>query len=846
MHFGWRSGPRDEPAAGQAQEHLKVGAHPGRGAVRTVASNLTCAYAMVLAGLMSGSAMAASTSAARLNPEDEAALGWAAGRLDYSYGASEVAAFVNTKDQVQLQVVLCALNEASPFRLSVLLPHPVSSLGIIPVKLHVDGTVTHVYAEVVGNALEFQIDSAFLLTLPDSPTFELEFSPEDAACLKVPKLLSFPMERAHLVLSEVARSCKLLSEQQGFATAPELIAGILWPRHGFNSTTTLNQFVRQDPERAQQLVASEYEQSLADSAFHQALTSSEKSTARDQVRAAFRQRITHINGMPVLSPIDLERACIRPRQAQSEQARVALPAPDAAQGTRGSVVAAAASAFAPYGASAGARSGTRAEERLGTLSGARSTAPGAQAGGARAAEATVTDPAAQRHAFAPSHWSKREAAEQQAQAHQGGGARGTEPMTFVLSEQCRLALDQVYARTGHEALSYLRELFLQPGGSYQRYAQRWISVMEDAVRLDFEKPQIARARVERAAQLMQDYDYYLALYTLFSSGLSHLTQYPQSYYDLTQRGKDPSTFLYAMDNRYELETVKYASVLVRRLTGFITPRRNVEEALTAWWSFYQELCVLLPPLVRAQSIRPVVYRQMLMRLWQQAGYPEGLHLRPEYAYVQGRNGKIATGESLEAKCSMFEGSTNDQFFFASPECEAIISTDMRLLGYNNEDLRQVWRHWHEYLDAWHRSPFAHNQGSGSAGVNLESNLPLTLLSLYKSYGFGDYYLLRKCISSRDSDICAYETFKNKESYQSDLRKSIATLSKLSRREAKSLSELDRLWQRYYESLCTFTDNLVARGMLSPWRAPFVQGVAVTAQAEAMINGLFPSVSGDEF
>lgn len=834
MHFGWRSGPRGEPAAGQAQEHLKVGAHPGRGAVRTVASSLTCAYAVVLAGLMSGSAVAATPSVTRLNSEDESALGWAAGRLDYSYGASEVAAFVNTKDQVQLQIVLCALNEASPFRLSVLLPHPVYNSGIIPVKLHVDGTVTHVYAEVVGNALEFQIDSAFLLTLPDSPTFELEFSPEDAAFLKVPKLLSFPMERAHLVLSEVARSCKLLSEQQGFASAPELIAGILWPRHGFNSTTTLNQFVRQDPERAQQLVESEYEHSLADSAYHHALTASEKSSARDQVRAAFRQRITHINGLPVLSPIDLERACIRPRGAQSEQTSVALPAPDAAQGMRGAAVAAAASALASYGARAGARPGVR------------SAAPKAQSEGARAAGGTVTDAAAQRHSFAPSHWSKREAAEQQARAQAGGVARGTEPMTFVLSEQCRLALDQVYARTGHEALSYLRELFLQPEGNYQRYAQRWISVMEDAVRLDFEKPQIARARVERAAQLMQDYDYYLALYTLFSSGLSYLTQYPQSYYDLTQWGKDPSTFLYAMDNRYELETVKYASVLVRRLTGFITPRRNVEEALSAWWSFYQELCVLLPPLARAQSIRPVVYRQMLMRLWQQAGYPEGLHLRPEYAYVQGRHGKIATGESLEAKCSMFEGSSNDQFFFASPECEAIISTDMRLLGYYNEDLRQVWRRWHEYLDAWQRSPFAHHQGSGSAGVNLESNLPLTLLSLYKSYGFGDYYLLRKCISSRDSDICAYETFKNKESYQSDLRKSIATLSKISRREAKSLSELDRLWQRYYESLCTFTDNLVARGMLSPWRAPFVQGVAVTAQAEAMINGLYPSVSGDEF
>lgn len=715
-------------------------------------------------------------------------VGWEAGRLDYEYGASEVAAFVNTQDQVQLQIVLCALNEASSYRMSVLLPHPILNSGIIPVKLHVDGTVTHVYAEVVGNALEFQIDSAFLITLPDSPTFELEFSAEDAAYLKLPQLLSFPMTRSRLVLTEVARSCKVLSEKQGFECAPELISGILWPRHGFNSAATLSLLARQDPDRVKALLESEQQQFERWYHIQEQLVGSGMVGANQnlaQMRTVFSQRFSKVNGLPVLAPIDLARLCLQPASA--------------------------------YTSAQGYESSPSALERLAQAS---------------------------KHSFAPSIWVKR--AQEDNSSSANATSDSTPEYSFVLSAQCRMALDWVYERSGHEALSFLRQLFTSPQSNYQHYAKMWRTVMQDAARMDFENPNETSARLEREIRLLQDYDYYLALYTLFSSGRTRLQEYPQSYYDIMRKGKDLAPFLYALDNRYELETVKYASVLVRRLTNFITPRRNVEEALTSWWSFYQELSAMLPPLARAQALRPVLYRQMLMRLWRQAGFPQILQLRPELAFVQGHDGKTVTGESLEAKCSIFEGTNGDQFFFASPECQEIVTTDMRLLGYNNEDLHVVWRNWHEYMRAWQSSPFAKNTKVDSAIGNLEANHTLTLLSLYKTYGFGDYYLLNKCISSRDSDICAYETYINKESYQSDLRRSIAAIAKVSPRDARTLSELDRLWQRYYESLCVFTNNLVSRGMLSSWRAPFVQGVAVAAQAEAMLNGLNPEISSDEF
>ena len=49
---------------------------------------------------------------------------------------------------------------------------------------------------------------------------------------------------------------------------------------------------------------------------------------------------------------------------------------------------------------------------------------------------------------------------------------------------------------------------------------------------------------------INDFDYYLALFSLFSD--TPISQYPQSYYDILKLREDPSSFIYAIDNRYEL------------------------------------------------------------------------------------------------------------------------------------------------------------------------------------------------------------------------------------------------------------------------------------------------------
>lgn len=606
---------------------------------------------------------------------------WQAGRLDYSYGGSEVAAFVNTKEQAQLQIVLCSKDQPYAFRLSVLLPNKNhNASGIIPVKLKVDGTTTHVYAEINDNSLEFQVGAAFLITLPDSPNFDLEFSKEDASYLKIPPVLSFSMNKADLVLQEVAKSCVILQESQNFNTDMQLLSGILWPRQGF---------------KAQQ----------------------------------------H----------DLNSLCLKVSHDSSEH------------NVNGLVT-------------------------------------------------TIHD--------------------------------ANEMPFFYPNERCKKALDEIFESQGKLSLSFLPELFKKPTGDYQRYLLLWNNVLIDAARMDF----------KQVDQQIEDFDYYLTLFSLFSN--SNIAQYPQSYYDILKLKEDPSTFLYIMDNRYELETVKYASVLARRFTGFLSPQQNAASAISAWHKFYQELCQALPPIGKAQALRPVLYRQMLMRIWRLAGYPESLHLRPKYAFVQGTNGKTSTKEPLEARCSIFEGSNGDQFFFASSDCVKSIKNDLRNLGLMNQEYKTVQDKWDAFANAWTDSVFYHSDGQDAVGEHLRSSLALTLLSLYKSYGFGDYFLLSKCISSRDSDICAYESNNYYESYHSDLRKTIGAIAQVSSHDARELSRLNELWNQYYESLKSYTKNLVNRNRIPLWRSEFVLGVAVTCQSEAILNSRYSRSgivsSDDEF
>lgn len=644
---------------------------------------------------------------------------WEAGRLDYAYGGAEVAAFVNTKDQIQLQIVLCSKDQPYAFRMSVLLPHKHEASGIIPVRLNVDGQVTNVYAEISGNSLEFQVGTAFLITLPDSPNFEMEFSKEDASYLKIPSVLSFSMSNSDMVLSEVAKSCVILHEQQNFKSNEQLLSGILWPRQGFNSLS------------------------------------------KENVGAG----------------------------------------------------ASAAGAGASTGAGAGVSSGAGA--------GAGASAAGAGAGAfeGEAKYRNIESLCLRSNEDGKPY--KKVVTGLVSSIHD----QDSMPY-FYPSKECKAALDDIYEAQGKLSLSFLPELFKDPTGNYQRYMMLWNNVLSDTARMDF----------KYVDSPLSDFDYYLTLFSLFSD--SKISQYPQSYYDILKLKEDPSTFLYTMDNRYELETVKYASVLARRLTGFLSPRQNASEAISAWHQFYQELSLVLPPISKAQAIRPVLYRQMLMRIWRLAGFPEPLHLRPKYAFVQGTNGKPTTSEPLEARCSIFEGSNGDQFFFASNDCVKSIATDLRNLGLINNDYYQVLDCWDAFAKAWTKSNFYHTDGQDAVGEHLRSSLALTLLSLYKNYGFGDYFLLNKCISSRDSDICAYEANNYYESYSSDLRKTIAAIAQVSSKDARELKKLNDLWAKYYDSLKLYTKNLAAKSRIPLWKSEFVLGVAITCQSEAILNSRY--------
>lgn len=704
---------------------------------------------------------------------------WEAGRLDYAHGGSEVAAFVNAQEKIQLQVVLCSQNQPTPYRMSVLIPNANKASGIIPVKLDVDGTSTHVYAEIIGNSMEFQVGTSFLITLPDSPTFTMSFKEDDAKYLSIPKELVFPMDRANVVLSEIAKSCAILEEQQNFTISRPLISGILWPRGGFN---------------------------------HKDLHSSDSSLDRLSLTEQAKK-----NGLNVIEQSDSDRRWVDPNwnpdivpSAPEVKARyidvdsVCLKHPHS-------------------NLNAVNRSARRSDA---STSIATSSSTGVNSASAKSASGSSTSA---NSAGASSNGVKRS-------GHVDNMVNGLvstihmqdDMPSFVLSDKCKHALDTVYEEQGKDALSFLPSLFRDPTGPYQRYLMLWNTVLSDTARMDFKSPDIT----------IDEYDYYLTLFSLFSD--TKITQYPQSYYDILKLSDDPSTFIYAMDNRYELETIKYSSVLNRRLTGFVSPKRNAKEALRSWNQFYQDLSLALPPISKAQALRPVLYRQMLMRFWRLAGYPDSLHLRPEYSFVQGSKGKTTTHEPLEKKCAIFEGSDGDEFFYASDDCIRGISSDLRSIGYVNEDYQQVLSTWESFSKAWTSSKFYHQSEQYTTGEHIRTGIGITMLSMFKNYGFGDYFLLRKCISSRDSDICAYEADKYFDSYDSDFRKTVATVAEVSGEDARSLKRLNELWLSYYDSLSTYASNLVKRGRMESWRAEFVKGVAVTAQAESLISTLFYS------
>ena len=118
---------------------------------------------------------------------------------------------------------------------------------------------------------------------------------------------------------------------------------------------------------------------------------------------------------------------------------------------------------------------------------------------------------------------------------------------------------------------------------------------------------------------------------------------------------------------------------------------------------------------------------------------------------------------------------------------------------------------------------------------MRSKLSLTLLSLYKIYGFGDYFLQRQCVASRDPDICDYENAHNRRTYESELETRLAAIGQVSEQDAQLLRFLSQLWGKFYDALYVYTEKLKEQGIISSWRASFVRGIALQIQTGALLN-----------
>lgn len=786
---------------------------------------------------------------------------WEVGRLDYGYGGSEVAAFVNTPEQIQLQLVLCSKLEAAPYRFSVLLPHDIDSSGLIPVQLLVDGVTTNLYAELVNNALEFQVGDNFIITLPESPTLEMIFEAEDAKYLHIPERVSFSMEQAHSSLEQVAKSCTILCQQQDFSCQKSLIAGMLWPHHGFNNLMSLRDSRQIEPLIAM-LHLNQGEEEANTEANAASTASSGDSNDASSGDSNGSVDIDINEGIDILDGIDVIAGTEGSNDVQEQDGAGAANGDEESASVGSSTgteleenASTASTIYDPKAseeriAQLSKELGVSAEDvvdvdgaclqwqpQLPQQSSLQSPAPkpiqsdatalsvepllalvNSEQGFQQAQDYRQVNQATQPHYYAyqrdgRSHKNERAALPERRMPY------------FVPTTKCKQALDLVYERTGKEALSFLHQLFHQPHGDYQQYTSLWKGVIKETESWD----------KNQAEREIDNFDYYLMLFSLFSN--TPVAQYPQSYYDILRLREDPSSFIYAIDNRYELESIKYYSVLSRRGLASRTFHRDIAEAMRKWHQFYQEFSMSLPPIAKAQALRPLLFRQMLMRIWRLAGYPETLHLRPQYSFVQGTGGKLRTNDQLEARCSIFEGNSGDQFFYASPQCVKNIASDIKRLGFLTPELQQVLHQWDTFARAWKQSSFFSSPEQKNVGEYEHAGISLSMLSLYKIYGFGDYFLLRKCLSTRDGDICAYDAYQNHEQYVSEMRKHISEFAVIANKEAYALSELNNLWDNYYQSLCSYTLGLVQKGKIPAWRAYLVQAIATTTQNEAMMQAL---------
>lgn len=393
---------------------------------------------------------------------------------------------------------------------------------------------------------------------------------------------------------------------------------------------------------------------------------------------------------------------------------------------------------------------------------------------------------------------------------------------FSDSKKCRFALDEFYRKDGLGALSPIEKVFNDRNSSFNKYVSSWNEAVSLSPASALNIPVNADGK-----------EWYLTLYSLVGS--RHIREFPISYYTIKQLSGDPTTAVYDMDNRYEMEMLKYTSVLLRRVNGNVSSVNAIEKAIKYWGDFYRQLSATLPGLPQAQAIRPVVYRTMLMRIWNLAGKPQSIRLLPENAFVQGTGGKTVSGERLESECSFFEGFAGEQFYYASDNCIKGVADYMRTSPLKTPLYDEVVSKWNVFATEWMKSPFYNEGIEDAVGEHLKGNLNIALLAMIKQYGFGDYFLLRECISSRDSDICSFESKKMYNTYNKEFNYRLDSISNVSQEDGKLLNSLNELWLDYYLTLEKYLSDLEKKSLIEEWRAELVKGVASIVQTNAMLN-----------
>lgn len=393
---------------------------------------------------------------------------------------------------------------------------------------------------------------------------------------------------------------------------------------------------------------------------------------------------------------------------------------------------------------------------------------------------------------------------------------------FNLTEGCKILLDRFYQADGLGPLSFLHDLFFAKENQYLKYKNLWNEVIAYS----------ASSPTLDENVFVNERDWYMILFSLISK--DKIIDYTKSYNQVLKAKDDPTTLLYDIDNRYEMEALKYTAVLMRRIKSSVMAQNNLQEALNAWNDFYRDFCASLPSINRAQALRPLVYREMLMRLWHLAGRPHGIEIKDENLFVQGKGGKTTTADLLEKSCTVFDGINQEQFFFNSDTCERLTRSVLRERGLLTDEFELVHQKFQDFVDAWQGTVFD-DKNFNLIREQLYSNFNLVLISLNKIYGFGDYFLMRECISSRDDDICQLERNRAKNAYTQEFNNRVRKISAVNIKDANELNNLHNKFLDYAEALDHYVNSLVQENKIETWQALFALSMNTILQTNTLIT-----------